>query len=122
MEGVASQLAGKRILVVEDEFMVAELLLQTLEQFGAEVVGPAPTLRQGLDFAKTENQLDCAVLDINLRGNLSYPIAEVLEERGIPFLFATGYDSRVIPERYGHIARCEKPIPSAALVQAIRSL
>jgi CheY-like chemotaxis protein len=122
MQGETGKLKGKRILIVEDEFLVAELLLQSLEQCGAEVVGPAATLHQGMTMAANEEKLDCAVLDINLRGNSSYPIADILRRRGIPFLFATGYDSRVIPERYGHIRRCEKPVSSSALIGALQEL
>jgi CheY-like chemotaxis protein len=115
-------LSGKRILVVEDEFMIAEGLAGMLEQCGVEVVGPAPTVGAALALATTEDQLDCAILDINLRGQMSYPVADALQERGIPFVFATGYDAHAIPERHSHIVRCEKPIPSTVLIQALNGL
>src|SRR6478735_1170799 len=122
MQNDGNHLAGKRILVVEDEFMVAELLVQILEQCGAEVVGPASSLDTGLTIARSDDRLDFAVLDINLRGNPSYPIADVLCEHAVPFLFVTGYDSSVIPDRYGEIPRCEKPVPGTALIRAIKDL
>jgi CheY-like chemotaxis protein len=116
------RLSGKRILVVEDEFMIAEGLTGTLEQCGVEVVGPAPTVEAALALATTEDPLDCAILDINLRGQMSYRIADALRERGIPFVFATGYDAHAIPERHSHIVRCEKPISSTVLIHALNRL
>src|SRR5438067_13075707 len=83
-------LAGKRILVVEDEALVAMMLEDMLAELGCEVVGPAMRLEEGLELARL-NGLDAAVLDINLAGERSYPIADLLEERGVPHAFVTGY-------------------------------
>jgi CheY-like chemotaxis protein len=84
------ELAGKRILVVEDEALVAMMLEDMLAGLGCEVVGPAMRLNEGLELARL-NGLDAAVLDINLGGERSYPIADLLEERGVPLAFVTGY-------------------------------
>ena len=85
-----STLTGKKVLLVEDEFIVAENTAEMLRELGAEVVGPAARLASGLRIARTE-QFDSAVLDINIAGERSDPIAEVLRERGIPYVLATGY-------------------------------
>lgn len=82
--------AGKRILVVEDEALVAMLLEDLLADLGCEVVGPAMRLNEGLELAQ-RNGIDAAILDINLAGERSYPIADLLEERRVPHLFVTGY-------------------------------
>ena len=85
-----SEFAGRRILVVEDEALVAMMLEDMLAELGFEVVGPAMRLDEGLELARL-NGLDAAVLDINLAGERSYPIADLLEERGVPHAFVTGY-------------------------------
>lgn len=81
---------GKRILVVEDEFIVAAMLCDILEDAGAEPVGPVARVGDGLDLISKEN-FDAAVLDWNLHGESSEPIAQALAECGVPFVIATGY-------------------------------
>jgi len=83
-------LAGKRILLVEDEVLIAEMVVDMLVGLGATVVGPALTLHSGLSLAGSE-EIDAAVLDVNLRGERIDPVADLLDARGIPVLFATGY-------------------------------
>lgn len=83
-------LLGKRILLVEDEFLVADLAEGILQDLGVEVVGPAYTLASGLDLAR-EAEVDAAVLDVNLNGERSDAIAEVLSAGGVPHMFVTGY-------------------------------
>ena len=87
---IVSALAGKRILLVEDEVLIAEMVVDMLIGLGATVVGPATSLASGLSLARSE-EIDAAVLDVNLRGESIDPVAELLEGRGIPLLFATGY-------------------------------
>ncbi len=87
-----SVLAGKRVLLVEDEFFIAEMTSELLLDFGMVVVGPAYDLATGLDLARAY-ALDAAVLDMNLRGDRSDPIAATLAARGVPFVFVTGYAS-----------------------------
>src|SRR5690242_11469654 len=87
----SSTMTGLRILVVEDNFLAAEVVRDTLEGFGCQVVGPVGRLEDGLRLASAET-LDGAVLDINLNGDRCFPIARALLERGVPFMFLTGYD------------------------------
>lgn len=90
--GDIALLGGKRILLVEDEPVLAIDAAMILDELGLDVIGPFATLSLGLASAKVE-LLDLAMLDVNLRGEMSYPIADVLSRRGVPLIFATGYDS-----------------------------
>ncbi|WP_281517413.1 response regulator [Ferranicluibacter rubi] len=84
------KLAGKRVLIVEDEMLVALLIEDFILQLGCEIVGMAMRLEPALDLARTID-IDVAILDINLAGKPSFPVAEILQARGIPFVFASGY-------------------------------
>lgn len=110
--------AGKRVLVAEDEYFIAKGLARHLREMGAEVVGPVPTVAEALQ-ALQGGAVDAAVLDINLRGDPVYPVADALLARGVPFVFATGYATSAIPERYAAIARCEKPVEPEAFVRIL---
>ena len=111
-------MAGKRLLVAEDEYFIAKGLARHLTAAGAEVVGLTASVSDALWVVQSE-RLDGAVLDINLRGDLVYPVADALLERGVPFVFATGYSASAIPERYAAIARCEKPVEPETFIQAL---
>jgi CheY-like chemotaxis protein len=111
-------LDGRHILVVEDDFMVASVLSDMLEDAGAVVLGPFSHVRDAIDFIeRNETPLDGAVLDVNLHGESSYPIADLLIARGIRFVFATGYDA--IAAAYHAYPRCQKPFQEAALLAAL---
>ena len=84
-------LHDRRVLVVEDEYFVADDIARALSKAGAEVVGPVPTREEALGLLSSGARIDAAVLDINLRGDMAYPVADALRERGVPFVFATGY-------------------------------
>lgn len=102
-------LQSLRILVVEDEFLIADLLCDALGSHGCDVVGPAPNVEKGLQLAQ-ETPLDGAFLDINLGGEHCFPIAATLLDRGIPFLFLTGYDDGgIIPPAFRNVQRLKKP-------------
>ncbi len=101
--------SGLRILVVEDTLLVAEVICAQLEGAGSIVIGPAARLPQALALARAE-ELDGAVLDVNLNGTMSFPLAALLEERQVPFIFLTGYDNgSVVPPEYRHVPRIAKP-------------
>ena len=109
-------LHGRRLLVVEDEYMIAMDMAQALEDLGAEVVGPAASVEDALLLVREEGgRLDAALLDINLQDRRVFPVADALAERGVPFVFATGYDAAVIPTPHAATPRCEKPVNKAGL-------
>jgi ActR/RegA family two-component response regulator len=104
-------LANKRVLVVEDDYLVAMDIARALERAGAEVIGPVPAVDAALGALK-QTVPDGAILDINLGGEMAFPVADALLALGVPFVFATGYDAQVIPLRFTHVKRCEKPMTS----------
>jgi DNA-binding response OmpR family regulator len=107
-------LNGKRILCVEDEPLVAMTLVLFLEEAGCRVIGPAHTLAEGLRLSEGE-AIDAAILDVNLgNGASSASIADVLRDRAIPFLFATGYDSDAL-----NVRRLSKPYTQEQLTRAL---
>jgi DNA-binding response OmpR family regulator len=114
-------LNGLRGLVVEDRGLIAMKIAQVLRQAGCTVVGPAGTLGAGLDLAQRES-LDAALLDIDLRGEPVYPLAEVLRAGGVSFLFLTGYGEMVLPEAWRDAPRLEKPVDPASLREALHRL
>jgi CheY-like chemotaxis protein len=93
---ISHDLAGRRILLVEDELLVSMALESTLQDSGATVIGPLARVKQALEAARRE-QIDAAVLDINLAGEKVFPVADLLAERGIPFVFYTGYSQDTLP-------------------------
>ncbi len=112
-------IAGRRILIVEDEFFVADSLAMYLTSLGAVVVGPAASVRAALDLVDKSERLDGAVLDVNLQGKQAYPVADALAARDVPFVLATGYEPDSIPERYDAAPRCIKPFRAAELVRLL---
>jgi ActR/RegA family two-component response regulator len=114
----SSQLASKRVLVVEDDYLVAMDIARALERAGAEVIGPAPGVEAALDVLQ-RTVPDGAILDINLGGEMAFPVADALAALGVPFIFATGYDAQVIPVRFTHVKRCEKPMASEQICAAL---
>ena len=118
----AKVLNGLRILVVEDNFLAAEVIRAALEDGGYTVVGPVGRVADGVRLAKAE-ALDAAVLDINLNGDRCFPIAETLRGRGVPFMFLTGYDgSSMIPAELQDTRRLGKPILERQLIDALGNL
>ncbi|QIK78366.1 response regulator [Sphingomonas piscis] len=86
-----SKLAGKRVLIVEDEAIIAFAIEDMLVELGCVIIGPALRLDEACDLADTE-LIDAAILDVNINSERSYPVADRLHQRGVPFVFATGYD------------------------------
>lgn len=111
----ASALAGLRVLLVEDELLVAMLVEDLLFDEGCVVVGPFARLREAIEAAGTE-ALDVAILDVNIAGEKTYPVAEVLSARRIPFLFVSGYGQAAIPADRPSWRACAKPFRPCELV------
>ena len=114
-----NDLAGCRVLLVEDEYYLADDLKRAASQLGAEVIGPAPTCAEALALLDRTARIDLAVLDINLRGESVYDVADVLEARGVPFVFATGYEATTIPDRFAHVPYWTKPVDPGDLLRSL---
>jgi len=107
-------LAGNRVLLVEDEALVAMVMRDMLTELGFHVVGPFGRSADAAAAARDED-VDAAVLDINLDGEAAYPVADLLAARGIPFVFVTGYGAESIDGRFAHVPVLQKPIERAML-------
>jgi CheY-like chemotaxis protein len=116
-----SEPSSYRVLIVEDEALISMLLDDMVKDLGFQVVGPALKLKHALALSAHE-RIDVALLDINLGDSAVYPIADLLTERGIPFVFSTAYDSGVIPARFQAITVLQKPFSSQELGDALQSL
>lgn len=121
VQGRAAQLAGHRVMIVEDEFLLALTLEDDLRDAGAVPLGPYAALAETLAAIEKEN-FDLAVLDINLDGEMSYPAADALIARGVPFVLLTGYAGTSLPERFRECPRLSKPYDVAGLIETIREL
>ena len=110
------------VLLVEDEALVALELARALEDCGWEVVGPAATLREAFTLIERKRPLDAAVLDVNLNGEMVYPLADALEQQGVPFLFCSGYETVERVERYRYSPLVRKPTSFAMLMSELRRL
>lgn len=115
-------LEGRRILVVEDEYLIAEEVTALIQAAGATVLGPVSTVVEALDLMETEAVIDCAVLDMNINGEKVFPVADALASRNVPFVFTTGYGADSIPPRYAHVALCEKPLDITKVPAVVASL
>lgn len=112
-------LDGRRVLIVEDESLVAMLLETILEDMGCVPVGPAATIEEGLAMAGDESVLDAALLDVNVAGQQIFPVAELLRARGVPFVFSTGYGEGGLPDAWRGQATIQKPFTEAAIRDAL---
>ena len=100
---------GRRILIVEDEYVIAEALKGDLIAAGAHVVGPASNVDHACDLIDSDPALDATILDANLGGDSSLPVAERLHAGGGPLLLTTGYDDSSLPAGMRALPRCSKP-------------
>jgi DNA-binding response OmpR family regulator len=111
---------GLRVLVVEDDSLICLLLEDMLLELGCRVVGTAADVKRAIDLARREESVDVAILDVNLGGRQVFPVAEVLAERGVPFLFATGMGADGLPAEWlGHCS-VQKPMTIEGLGNALR--
>jgi DNA-binding response OmpR family regulator len=107
-----------RLLIVEDEYFLAQDLAYHFQNLGAEILGPAGTVLDALTLLKSAD-VEAAVLDINLRGERVYPVADVLLQRNVPFVFASGYGGELEPSAYSGVPRCIKPVDFAVLTKKL---
>ena len=110
-----------RILLVEDEALVAMMMQGILEQLDCAVIGPCATCFEALSLLK-ENKIDAAILDVNLGGETVYPVADALTRQGVPFAFATGYGRETIESRFAQVTTLEKPVGYDELRATLRNL
>jgi CheY-like chemotaxis protein len=115
----SSPLRDRRILVVEDEYLIAMSLQDALESAGSIVVGPVPSVDKAIQTIDSEPHIDAAVLDVNLGGALSYCVADKLIARKIPFIFTSGYEDNVLRTRYSGVKNCPKPYLFQAIEEAL---
>jgi DNA-binding NtrC family response regulator len=113
------QLAGKRVLIVEDDNILAMNLANELADEGATVIAATATVTDALD-AIASKDLDGAIVDINLSGKAAFPVADALADRHIPFVFATGYlVAGHVPARHANVRRLEKPTALSIICRAL---
>lgn len=114
------RLAGLKVLVVEDDYLIAEHVCSILNGQGCEVLGPVPRVAAGLALIERGPRPDCALLDVNLNGELCFPLARALAGDAVPVVFLTGYDDRgVIPPDFEPAAVLGKPLEDDSLVGAL---
>jgi two-component SAPR family response regulator len=118
---MTAALDGLRVLVVEDEFLVATLIEDMLTSAGCVVCGPIPRLSEALD-AVGRGSFDAAVLDVNLAGDRIDPVADVLSQRNVPFVFVTGYTTGALPQVHAERPRLCKPFKMADLLDILSSV
>ncbi len=118
VDNMVGGLAGKRVLVIEDESLLTMMLEDYLEDFGCEVAGTAARLNNALEKAAALS-FDVAILDVNLHGEQTFPVAAALSTRNIPFVFATGYGTAGLPSELKFIPVLQKPFQQADLEKAL---
>jgi DNA-binding response OmpR family regulator len=115
-------LSGCRVLVVEDEYLIADDITRALVGAGAEVLGPVASAADAAKIIAEDGRIDAAILDINLRDGAVFPTADTLAERHIPFAFATGYEEWSLPERFHGRPIVEKPFKAASITALVAPL
>lgn len=118
---MADNVAGFRVLVVEDEMLIALEIEESLRSLGCVVVGPVGKLDAALRLAR-EEELDAAILDVTIRGGDVFPVAEELLARGIPFVLASGYGDWALPAPFRDRPRLTKPFARHELEMQVNSM
>jgi CheY-like chemotaxis protein len=113
-------LAGRRVLIVEDRYLLASDVAEQVRLLGADVAGPSATVADASAILDA-GPVDVALLDIDLDGELVYPVADLLAARGVPFIFVTGYDSDLLPPSWRTRPRLAKPLDTRALRDGLLS-
>ncbi len=116
---MTNALEGRRVLVIEDESLVAMLLETILEDMGCEVIGPESNVDDGLQAASSTPNLDAALLDVNVAGREVFPVAEALLARDVPVVFSTGYGESGLPEQWRGRPTIQKPFTESTIRDAL---
>lgn len=114
----AEKLSGQHVLIVEDEYFLAQDLVDHFEEIGVQVLGPAASVSEALRLLESA-EVQGAILDVNLRGERVYPVADVLRQRHVPFVFASGYGGELEPRAYADVPRCIKPVDFSVLAKTL---
>ena len=114
-------MAGLKVLVIEDEFLITMLLEDILDDLGCTLAGSATNIRQAAELV-SEVVADAAILDVNLGGDPVFPIAQQLTERQVPIIFASGYGSTTLPERWQNFPTLPKPFTADQVATALRKV
>jgi DNA-binding response OmpR family regulator len=117
-----AQLGGRRVLVIEDEYFIADDLRQMLADVGAEVIGPFPDLAGAENMVINGEPIDAALLDINVRDEMIFPLARTLRSCGVPFVFTTGYDRSTVITEFQDVPLLEKPLDIRRVVRLLAEL
>lgn len=96
-------LRDRRVLVVEDEYVIAVSLRDHLQAIGSTVIGPVPSVEKAIQLIESNPRIDAAILDLNLGGSKAYPVADALQARKIPFIFASGYGDEDLSNLYPNV-------------------
>jgi CheY-like chemotaxis protein len=113
---------GRRVLIAEDEYLLASKMVEEFAKLGVETIGPASTVKRALDLIEHCGPLDAAMLDIKLRNEMIFPVADALRARGVPFVFTSGYNQKIIPDRYKDVVRYEKPFDVAEIARVVAQI
>ena len=115
-------LAGRRVLVIEDEYFLADDLVRLLGELGARIVGPFGDLNEATSAVDGDVAIDAAIVDINLRSQMVFPLARMLRARKVPFVFMSGYDSSWIDAEFQDVKLLGKPLDATAMARELASM
>ena len=116
----AARLSGRSVFLVEDEVMIRMMVADMLEELGYKVAAEAGDINEAMRLAQA-TEFDIAILDVNVNGKVISPVADLIKEKGCPFIFATGYGSSGLPEEYRDRPALQKPFQLETLAQMITS-
>jgi DNA-binding response OmpR family regulator len=115
-------LAGRRVLVIEDEYFLADDIVRALGELGAGIVGPFGDLNDATEAVDREIAIDAAIVDINLRNEMVFPLARVLRTRRVPFVFTSGYDKSLVGAEFQDVKLWRKPLDIAAMARELTDM
>lgn len=118
----SAPLRGRRLLVIEDEYFIADDIARALANLGAEIIGPLPDLADAEGILKHGEAIDAALLDINIRNEMVFPLARLLRSHNVPFVFTTGYDTTSVVAEFHDVQLWEKPLDIPRLARSLAEM